>query len=594
MTPDQAMAFGIVGVTIALFIWGRLPFDLVALLALLAGVVAGLIPAKEAFSGFSDDVVIIVGCALLVSAAVAKSGVVETAMRPLVPHLKRPGTQVPVLAGAVMVLSAFVKNIGALALFMPVAFQLARRTGTSPSALLMPMAFASLVGGLVTLIGTSPNIIVSRVREEILGEPFGMFDFAPVGMAIALAGLVFLAVGWRLLPSGRRPAAGMEAAFAIEAYTTEARVPEGAGAVGMTVAEVEAMASGGARVVTVIRERFRRLPGTPALALREGDLLLLEGEAAELERLTARAGLELAGEKHAERRGQALDQPGVIEGVVTAESRLVGRTATELDLQRRHGVALLAVSRSGHRVTRRLSALRFRIGDVVILKGETERLPETLGELRVLPLSGREIALGQRRRSLIPAIVLGAAMVLVGLNLVPVSIAFFGAAVVLLALRALAMREAYETVEWSVLVLLGALIPVSETIRTTGGTELIAGWLSVAAGAVPPLAALGLMMVAAMAVTPFLNNAATVLMMAPIAASLADRLHLSPDPFLMAVAIGAACDFLTPIGHQCNTLVMGPGGYRFGDYWRLGLPLSVIVVVVGVPMVALVWPLAAR
>ncbi|MGG5812019.1 SLC13 family permease [Falsiroseomonas sp. CW058] len=593
MTLDQAMAFGIVGVTIALFIHGRLPYDLVALLALLAGVVAGLIPMKDAFKGFADDIVIIVGSALLVSAAVAKSGVVETAMRPLVPYLRTATMQVPILAGAVMVLSAFVKNIGALALFMPVAFQLARRTGTSPSSLLMPMAFASLVGGLVTLIGTSPNIIVSRVREEILGEPYGMFDFAPVGLAVAAAGLVFLTLGWRLLPQGRRAAAGMEAAFAMEAYTTEARIAEDSPAVGMTVAEIDAM-GGGARVATVIRERFRRLPATPALALRAGDVLLLQGEPAELERLTARAGLLLAGEKHAAAGGAPAEDPGVVEGVVTADSPLLGRTAAEIDLQRRHGVALLAVSRSGHQVTRRLSALRFRLGDVVILKGESERLPETLGELRVLPLSGRDIALGKRRRSLVPAAVLGVAMALVGLNLVPVSIAFFGAAVALLLLRALAMREAYETVEWSVLVLLGALIPVSETIRTTGGTDLIAGWLSVAANLIPPLAAVALMMVAAMAVTPFLNNAATVLMMAPIAASLAERLHLNPDPFLMAVAIGAACDFLTPIGHQCNTLVMGPGGYRFGDYWRLGLPLSVIVVAVGVPMIALVWPLVGR
>jgi di/tricarboxylate transporter len=184
-------------------------------------------------------------------------------------------------------------------------------------------------------------------------------------------------------------------------------------------------------------------------------------------------------------------------------------------------------------------------------------------------------------------------MALVGLDLVPVAVAFFGAAVVLLALRALAMREAYETMEWSVLVLLGALIPVSDAIRTTGGTDLIAGWLAVVVQHLPVMGALALMMATAMAVTPFLNNAATVLMMAPIAASLAQRLELSPDPFLMAVAIGAACDFLTPIGHQCNTLVMGPGGYRFGDYARLGLPLTLIVLAVGVPMVALVWPLAA-
>jgi di/tricarboxylate transporter len=591
MTPDQAIAFGIVGATIALFIWGRLPYDLVALLALLAGLVTGVVPAKQAFTGFADDIVIIVASALLVSAAVAKSGVVETAMRPLVPWLRSPATQVPVLAGAVMVLSAFVKNIGALALLMPVAFQLARRTGHSPSKLLMPMAFASLLGGIVTLIGTSPNIIASRMREEILGEPFRMFDFAPVGIVVALAGLAFLTVGWRLLPQGRRPAAGMEAAFSMAAYTTEATLPAESPMVGRSLGELEALASG-TRVASVIRERFRRLPPSPGMLLRAEDVLLLEGEPEDLERLQARAGLLLAGEKQAAR--QAAEEAGVVEGVVTGSSPLVGRTPAELDLSRRHGVALLAVSRSGHRVTRRLAAVRFRPGDVVILKGEQDRLPEVLGELRVLPLSGREIALGNRRRSLVPAFVLGVAMALVGLDLVPVAVAFFGAAVVLLALRALAMREAYETVEWSVLVLLGALIPVSEAIRTTGGTDLIAGWLAAGVQFLPPMGALAMIMAVSMAVTPFLNNAATVLMLAPIAASLAERLQLAPDPFLMAVAIGAACDFLTPIGHQCNTLVMGPGGYRFSDYPRLGLPLTLLVLAVGVPMVAFVWPLAAR
>ena len=591
MTLDQAIAFGIVGVTIALFVWGRLPYDLVALLALLTGLVTGVVPAEHAFSGFSDEIVIIVASALLVSAAVAQSGVVETVMRPLVPHLRSPVTQVPVLAGAVMVLSAFVKNIGALALLMPVAFQLARRTGHSPSALLMPMAFASLLGGLVTLIGTSPNIIVSRMRAEILGEPFRMFDFAPVGAVVALAGLAFLAIGWRLLPRGRRPAAGMEAAFALEAYTTEATLPAESPLAGATVGELEALVTG-VRVASAIRERVRRLPPTPALGLRAGDVLLLEGEPEDLERLQARAGLVLAGEAHAAK--QEAEDAGVVEGVVTEASPLVGSTPAELDLRRRHGVALLAVSRSGQRVSRRLAALRFRPGDVVILKGEQERLPEALGELRVLPLSGRDIALGKRRRSVVPAIVLAAAMALVGLNLVPVAVAFFGAAVVLLTLRALTMREAYEAMEWSVLVLLGALIPVSEAIRTTGGSDLVAGWLAGVVQYLPPLGALALIMAVAMAVTPFLNNAATVLMLAPIAASLAERLHLAPDGFLMAVAIGAASDFLTPIGHQCNTLVMGPGGYRFGDYARLGLPLTLIVLAVGVPMVALVWPLAPR
>jgi di/tricarboxylate transporter len=283
---------------------------------------------------------------------------------------------------------------------------------------------------------------------------------------------------------------------------------------------------------------------------------------------------------------------GVIEGVVTGDSPLVGTSPASANLRERFAVSLLAVSRSGQRIAQRLSAVRFRPGDVLILKGPEAALPDALGSLRILPLTERSIALGRSRRSWIPLVVLGLSMALVATHLVPVAIAFFGATVVLLLLRSLTMREAYEAVEWPVLILLGALIPVSEAIRTTGGSDLIAGWLSGTVQELPPLVALGLMMLTGMAVTPFLNNAATVLMLGPIAGSLAQRLEMNPDAFLMAVAIGAACDFLTPIGHQCNTLVMGPGGYRFGDYLRLGLPLSVIVLVVGVPLIALVWPLS--
>jgi di/tricarboxylate transporter len=342
-------------------------------------------------------------------------------------------------------------------------------------------------------------------------------------------------------------------------------------------------------VAVVIRERFRRFLASPDWVLHADDRLLLEGDPEELEGLVARAGLALVGERNGPVGGGQEER--VVEGVVTADSGLIGSTAAQARLRERFGLSLLAVSRRGRRVTQRLGALRLRAGDVVILKGLGERLPDALGALRILPLTERGIALGRSRRSWLPLLVLGLAMLLVALHAVPVAIAFFGASVLLLLLRSMTMREAYEAIEWPVLILLGALIPVSESIRTTGGTDLIAGWLQGAVEVLPPLGSLGVITLAAMAVTPFLNNAATVLMMGPIAASLAQRLGLNPDPFLMGVAVGAACDFLTPIGHQCNTLVMGPGGYRFGDYWKLGLPLSIIVLVVGVPLIALVWPL---
>ena len=592
MTLDQGLAFAIVAAMMALFVWGRIRYDLVAMLGLLAAIAVGIVPFDQAFTGFSDDIVIIVGSALLVSAAVARSGVAERLIAPLAPYLTTTRAQVVVLTGAVALLSAFVKNVGALAIFMPIAFQLARRAGTSPSRLLMPMAFGALLGGIVTLIGTSPNVIVSRMRAELLGEPFRMFDFAPVGAGIALAGLVFLAFGHRLLPE-RKGAASIDAAFNIEGYTTEALLPEGSSAAGKTVAELEALSEGDVTVTSIIRERFRRYTPAADWTLYPDDALLLQGEPAALERLVARAGLQLVTEDKAPDAEAEADDVGVMEAVVTADSDLVDRSPTQLSLRGRYQINLLAVSRSGERIVQRLRFIRFRPGDVIALQGNLKTLPDTLGELRLLPLAARSMPLGRSRRGFLAVAVLVLAMALVTAGIVPVQIGFFGAATFILLLRLIPLREAYEVVEWPILILLGALIPVSEAVRSTGGTELIAGWLSVAADALPPMGALALILVAAMAVTPFLNNAATVLVMAPIAASFAGKLSLNPDPFLMAVAIGAACDFLTPIGHQCNTLVMGPGGYRFGDYARLGLPLSLLVIVLGTALTALVWPLRA-
>jgi len=591
MTLQQALAFVIVAGMMGLFVWGRIRYDMVAALALLAAVLTGIVPAKEAFTGFSDDIVIIVGSALLVSAAVAKSGVMEAALNRIAPYVGTAQMQVVVLVTAVTVLSAFVKNIGALAMMMPVAFQMARRTGTSPSCLLMPMAFGSLLGGLVTLVGTSPNIIVSRVRGEMTGQPFGMFDFTPVGLGIAALGVLFLAFGYRLIPGGRRAAASLDEAVDIKDYVTEAQVRPASEIVGRTVADIHRLAEAEVKVASIIRASGRSAKPLPDAVIRENDTIMIEGDPAALERVVARAGLKLTREDRGIATDEATDEIGVIEAVIGPRSILIDQSAERLSLYQRYGVNLLAVSRRGQRFTERLRTITLRSGDVVVLQGNLKRMPDTLRDLGALPLAERDIRLGLSRRSLIPIGVLGAAMALVAFDVLPITIAFFGAAVLLIMLGALTLREAYETIEWPLLVMLGALIPVSEAIRTTGGTEVIAGWLSQVANMLPGTGALVLIMVAAMAVTPFLNNAATVLVMAPIAASLATQLNYRPDAFLMAVAIGAACDFLTPIGHQCNTLVMGPGGYRFGDYWRLGLPLSILVVVVGVPLIMGVWPL---
>ena len=590
MTLDQALAVGIVVAMMGLFVWGRLRYDLVASLALLAAIGVGIVPADKAFTGFSDDIVIIVASALVVSAAVARSGIVERAVRALGSYLTNVRRQIIALVGSVTLMSGFVKNIGALAMLMPIAFQLARRTGTSPSSLLMPMSFGALLGGIVTLVGTSPNIIVSRVREQILGEPYGMFDFTPVGAGIAIAGFIFLVFGWRLLPQGRKGAATIDAAFNLEAYTTEVAVPEDSPAAGLTVKALEDLGEGEVEVITLLRGQQRRYEPAGNVVIKANDILILQGDPTALERVVTLENLKLTRDDKNKEADTPLDEIGVMEAVVLPESELVGSSVGKLQLFDRRGVNLLAVSRTGRRIAHRLRSVKLKAGDVIVLQGNLTTMPETLGDLHCLPLAERDLRIG-RKASLLPIGVLALAMGMVAFDVVTISVAFFGAAVLLLLTKSLTLRAAYDAIEWPILIMLGALIPVSDALRTTGATELIASMLSVTASGLPSVAMIALLLVVAMAVTPFLNNAATVLVMAPIAASFAGQLGLNPDAFLMAVAIGAACDFLTPIGHQCNTLVMGPGGYRFGDYWRLGLPLSVIVIVVGVPLIMLVWPL---
>jgi di/tricarboxylate transporter len=589
MTFSQAAVLAILGGMIALFVWNRLRYDLVALLGLVVAVGVGVVPPDKAFDGFRDQIVIIVASALVLSAAISRSGIVQAWLRPVTHLMKTAGAQIAVLGTIVAVLSAFTKNIGALATFLPVAVQISRRNGYSPSRVLMPLSFAALLGGLITLIGTSPNIVVSRLRQELVGQPFAMFDFAPVGIGITLLGLVFLALGWRLLPS--KATARPERPFEIADYTTEVRVRAGSRMAGRTVADLERLADGEIAVVALIREDGQRYVPAGNWSLNPGDLLLLQADPDRLKQIIDDAGLDFAASKKPE---DGEDKPGeivAIEAVVTPDSTFVNRALPYLRLRQRHAVNVLALSRSGEMIRERLNRIRFQPGDVVVLEGREEDVNAAMTAMNLLPLAERKLQLGKGRRKYLPVAILAAGMALAVARVVPTEVAFFGAAVLVVATGALPVKDAYESIDWPLIMLLAGLIPVSDALRTTGLTDLFASGLTVAARAMPAYAALLLIMVVAMLVTPFLNNAATVLVLAPIAAGLAQNLGLRPDAFLMAVAVGAGSDFLTPIGHQCNTLVMGPGGYSFGDYWRLGLPLSIIVAFAGTALIMLVWPL---
>jgi di/tricarboxylate transporter len=594
VTLQQGLSFGLIGATVLCFIWGRWRYDLIALGALAVGVVFGLIPIKSAFDGFSNDIVVIIASALVLSAAVARSGLVDTLMAPLLPHLKDERTQAPVLATATTVLSMATKNVGALALMMPSALRIARNTGVSPGRLLMPMSFGSLVGGLAVLVGTSPNIIVSEVRQEALGKPFAMFDFMPVGGTLAVLAILYLSFAYRLLPKGRAAAIDIDAALAANAYVTEVEIPEGWSFEQSRVADLRKAAGEAVVVVALLRNRRRIASPHPNRKLLPGDVLLLEGQQQELNELIVKTRLKLTDADRPVVMGEPTDEVRVVEAVIGAESDLIGHTAKSLTLNAAYGVNLLGVSRAGYRMAGRLATVRMKAGDILVLQGAEQKLPTALQALGCLPLAEREVRLGGMRHALLPTAILAVAMLLVAFGVLPVAGGFFAAAVLVVATGALRMREAYAALDAPVLVLVAALIPVSDTVQASGGTDLIAAWLSGAFQGMPPLLTLTAMMAVAMAATPFLNNAATVLIVAPIGLGLAKHLGLSPDPFLMAVAVGAGCDFLTPVGHQCNTLVLGPGGYRFGDYARLGAPLTVLILVVAPSLIALVWPFAGR
>lgn len=591
MTIHQWIIFGTLLLTLVLFITGRWRFDIVALLALLIVAVTGVVPAERAFSGFSNPAVVTVAAVLVISRSLQNSGVVDLLGRQLLRLRGGITVQLAATAGIVALLSAFMNNIGALALMLPVALQVAHKKGFPASTILMPLAFASLLGGMTTLIGTPPNIITSAYRVQAGGLPFRMFDFAPVGVGVAVAGLLYIVLlGWRLIPS-RRGQAATDDLFEVEKYFTEVRLRSDSKLVGKRLPEINAVVDGGVNVLGLVRNGERRLAPSPNTVFSAGDILILQIDTAGLETLVTKARVELVGSERIISDDLQSDEVRLMEAVVMDESLLVGNTAFSLDLRRRHGVNLLAVSRQGRRLRARLDRIRMRPGDVLLLQCPAETARQSLATLGCLPLAQRELRIGEPQKMIPPLVIFAAALLLSAAGVVRVEIAFVGAVIILLMAGFVSLREAYDAVDWPIIILLGAMIPVGEALETTGGAQLIGNALLQTADRVPPAAVLVLVMLVAMLLTPVMNNAAAVVLTAPIGISVARGLGVPVEPFLMAIAIGASCDFLTPIGHQSNTLVMGPGGYKFGDYWRMGLVLEILVVVVAIPLILIFWPL---
>jgi di/tricarboxylate transporter len=589
VTGEQIFLFGLLGALFAMLVWGRIRYDLVAFGALIIAVLGGAVNASEAFAGFGNDAVVIVALVLIVSRSLVSAGSVELIAGAVLVAGRAVSVHIAVMSVIGAALSAVINNVAALVMLMNLDIEAARKAKRPVALTLMPLSFATILGGMITMIGTPPNVVVAQIRERALGEPFRMFDFAPVGLACAIVGIAFVAtVGWRLIAS--RAGTVREEPEAKERFVAEAQVPEGSKAIDMTVAQLYEIGDEHDVTVLGLVRDDRRLPGFAASeTIRKGDLLVIEGGPKSLEAFIGAASLDAFGEdRHGGMTGQTLT---LVEAIVTEGSRINGRTADSLRLQYRRGVTLIGISRQGRRIRARVRRTTVRPGDVVLLLGPPARVAQVAEWLGVLPLEDRTHTVVKRDKALLSIGIFAAAIVATVAGFVTLPIAL-GAAVGLYALLSIiSPREVYESVEWPVIVLLASLIPIGIALEQSGGTLLIAGLIVEASASLPAWAVLAIIIAVTMTMSDFLNNVATALIAAPISIEVANKLDVSPDPFLMGVAVAASCAFLTPIGHQNNTIIMGPGGYRFSDYWRMGLPLEIIIVAVAVPTILFVWPL---
>jgi len=628
MTLEQSIVLGVIVLIFGLFAWGKWRYDVVAVIGLLALVVADvfleqvlrrgeskLIDPAHALDGFGHAAVITVAAVLIISRALRNSGVVDLIARRLMPLSKNQLLHITSLCVVAAVLSAFMNNVGALALLLPVALKTANEQKRSPSLILMPLAFASILGGMITMIGTPPNIIVSIFREEHLKDltekavtdsavkdylvslgnpvgPLGMFDFSPVGGLVALLGVTFVALlGWRLIPRDALKKAGTDEMFALNEYITEVRVPEDCKFVGMTLGEVEKETKEKLMIFGFIRKDGKVITPNRNNLVRSNARYLVKADPVDLKDIMDESGLRLVSDLRTRIDSLKGDDVKFAEVVVTPNSMLCDRTRAYLRRSTSNTVVLMAVARQGRPMRRRLGDIRFRIGDVLLLQGSEKQIKEHVAILRLLPLEERELRVGVFSKVSLAVAIFGIAIALSMFKIMPTTLSFLCAIIAYVFFGILPMRDLYRQIDWPVIVLLGAMIPVSSALQDTGLTEKIATLANHLTDSMPQWSILVILMVITMTLSDIINNAATALIMAPIGVGIALQMNASPDPFLMAVAVGASCAFLTPIGHQCNALVLGPGGYRFRDYWRMGLPLEVMIVAVSVPLILYFFPL---
>ena len=632
MTADQISIFCIIIFTFILFVWGKWRYDIVSIISLCTLFIADLLLGNETsnlivetsniFSGFGHPAVITVAAVLIISQALRNSGVVDLISRKIAPLSKNQLTHIASLSGVATICSAIMNNVGALALMLPVALKTAMKQNRSPSIILMPLAFASILGGMITMIGTPPNIIISTFRglnqinlktealeninspaakyfiqqniniEQFSPSPFGMLDFSPVGIAISFIGVFFISIlGWRLIPKESYKKSSSGSHFSIDEYITEIRIPEKCKLIGLNIKDIEKVTSNRLEIFGYIDKEENFLSLQNNTTIKKGDRYLVTADPLDLKIMMDEYTIRFT-KKMRERIDKLKDENTIFKEVlVTPDSPLLNRNRAYLRRKTSNSLVLMAVARQDNPIHKRLDKIKFRVGDVLLLQGNADYLQDNINLLHLLPLEQRDIQIGIFSKVSLSLLIFSFSIALSISGIFPTTLAFILAILLYIFTGILPIRQIYEQIDWPIIVLLGAMIPVSNALQTTGSSQLLATLMVEMTQNLPNWSILAIIMIITMCLSDIINNAATALIMAPIASGIAISLGVNIDPFLMAVAVGASCAFLTPIGHQCNALILGPGGYKFSDYWKMGLPLEILIVLLGTPLIIHFWPL---
>jgi len=589
MSDQLQVSFILLGL-LAILVWGKWRYDGVTLITLALMVLLGLVPAKEAFLGFSHPAVITVALVLLISKALEKSGFINMIGDFLRQKISGESQFLFIIMVTAALLSSFMNNIGAMAMLLPITIGIAQKMEWNPSKFLMPLAFASILGGMNTKIGTPPNIIISEFRDDVPGmKGFEFFDFAYAGFPISLLGIFFIAfIGWRLVKL-REKTGEQRPLVDIHDYLMEMTVTKDSNLVGKRIHELTRKLGSDNVLMGVVSDKGRIRKPHNLETFESLQILVLKISPDDVASVQTEFGLSIDPEL-SEVTGEG--ELGEIEAMITPRSRLKNRKFNYFKRMAGGDISLLGLWRQGTKLRRRLAREIFKAGDVLLLStpGSDERVVEKLELLGLMPLWQRELDVIRDPSKVFQALfIFGICLFLVITGMVDIIVAFLLCVLAFAVSKLLTGEGIYRHIEWPVVVMLGAMIPIGGSLTTSGLTVSVAEYLSSSFSEANVMWLLLVILVFTMFISDLVNNAATAVIMAPLSVSVATQLNQPIEPFLMVVAVGASCAFLSPIGHQCNTLVMGPGNYRFGDYWRLGLPLEILIVVISIPVIMITW-----